>query len=102
MSYNKTNDSITLVKGHYWKLDSKGATPSVSERWLNENKEWTGSNFFDVPSMRKCILEIIHSIIRITKSNMLLTHEAKIMIDYEAYNIPGKSLPAMPRLQHTR
>ena len=50
VSYNKANDSITLVKGHYWMFDGKGATPSVGERWLNENKEWMGSNFFDIPS----------------------------------------------------
>ena len=54
VSYNKTNDSITLVKGHNWEfVDGKGATRSVNERWLNESKEWTGSNFFDVPSSEK-------------------------------------------------
>ena len=53
VSYNKSNDSITLIKGHYWKFDGKSATRSVSERWLNESKEWMGSNFFDVPSTTK-------------------------------------------------
>ena len=46
VSYNKTNESITLVNGHYWKfVDGIGASPSISERWLNENREWMESNF---------------------------------------------------------
>jgi hypothetical protein len=91
VSYNKTYDSITLVKGHYWKLDSNGATPSVSERWLNESREWMGSNFFDVDSnlnvkFRNNPFNYTHS-----EEQYVTNPKAKIMIDYKAYNIPNKN-----------
>jgi len=50
VSYNKTNDSITLIKGHQWSFDGKSASRSIGERWLDENKNWTGSNFLDITS----------------------------------------------------
>jgi hypothetical protein len=91
VSYNKTYDSITLVKGHYWKLDSNGATPSVGERWLNESREWMGSNFFDVDSnlnvkFRNNPFNYTHS-----EEQYVTNPKAKIMIDYKAYNIPNKN-----------
>ena len=91
VSYNKTNDSITLVKGHYWVFDGKGATPSVSERWLNENKEWMGSNFFDVPSYEKVHFANNPFNYTHTEEQYVTNPEAKILIDYHAYDIPGKS-----------
>jgi glucose/arabinose dehydrogenase len=84
VSYNKTNDSITLVKGHYWKYaDGIGATRSISERWLNENKEWHGSNFFDVPSkytvyFRNNPFNYTH-----TEEQHVTNPRAKILINYD-------------------
>jgi hypothetical protein len=91
VSYNKTNDSITLVKGHYWEFNGKGATPSISERWLNENKEWMGSNFFDVPSYEKVYFANNPFNYTHTEEQYVTNPEAKILIDYHAYDIPGKS-----------
>jgi hypothetical protein len=91
VSYNKTNDSISLVKGHYWVFDGKGATPSVSERWLNENKEWMGSNFFDVPSYDNVNFGNNPFNYTHTEEQYVTNPQAKILIDYHAYNIPGKS-----------
>jgi hypothetical protein len=91
VSYNKTNDSISLVKGHYWKVDSKGATPSISERWLNENREWMGSNFFDVPSYEKVKFRNNPFNYTHTEEQYVTNPEAKIMIDYQAYNVPEKN-----------
>ena len=90
VSYDKTNDSISLVKGHYWKLDSKGATPSVSERWLNENREWMGSNYFDVDSNEKVQFRNNPFHYKHTEEQYVTNPLAKIMINYEAYNIPSK------------
>jgi hypothetical protein len=90
VSYDKTNDSISLVKGHYWKLDSKGATPSVSERWLNENREWMGSNFFDVDSNEKVKFRNNPFHYTHTEEQYVTNPLAKIMINYEAHNIPTK------------
>jgi hypothetical protein len=84
VSYNKTNDSITLVNGHYWKfVDGIGASPSISERWLNENKEWMGSNFFDVTSnytvyFRNNPFNYTHS-----EEQYVSNPRAKILINYE-------------------
>jgi hypothetical protein len=50
VAYNKANDSVTLVKGHYIGFDGVSAKWGVGERWLNENKEWMGSNFLDIDS----------------------------------------------------
>ncbi len=91
VSYNKTNDSITLVKGHYWEFNGKGATPSVSERWLNENKEWMGSNFFDVPSYEKVYFANNPFNYTHNEEQYVTNPEAKILIDFHAYDIPGKS-----------
>ncbi|MDQ6863549.1 MAG: hypothetical protein M3044_06970 [Thermoproteota archaeon] len=91
VSYNKTNDSITLVKGHYWMFDGKSAIPSVSERWLNENKEWMGSNFFDVPSSEKVHFRNNPFNYTHTEEQYVTNPEAKILINYQAYDIPSKS-----------
>jgi hypothetical protein len=90
VSYNKTNDSITLVNGHYWKFNGKAAMPSVGERWLNENREWMGSNFFDVPSTKYQVhfannpFNYTH-----TEEQYVTNPQAKILIDYHVYDIPN-------------
>ena len=84
VSYNKTNDSITLVKGHNWEfVDDKGATPSVPERWLNESKEWTGSNFFDVPSDVKVYFRNNPFNYTHEEEQHVTNPRAKILINYE-------------------
>jgi hypothetical protein len=87
VSYNKVNDSITLVNGHYWKFDGESASPSISERWLNENKEWMGSNFLDIPSIGEenrvyfgnNPFNYSH-----TEEQYVTNPKAKILIDYRA------------------
>jgi hypothetical protein len=84
VSYNKTNDSITLVKGHYWKYaDGIGASPSISERWLNESKEWHGSNFFDVPSNYKVYFRNNPFNYTHTEEQYVTNPRAKILINYD-------------------
>ena len=89
VSYNKTNDSITLVKGHYWEFDGKSATRSVSERWLNENREWMGSNFFDVDSNEKVQFRNNPFNYTHAEEQYVTNPQAKILIDYHIYNIPN-------------
>jgi len=43
--YDKTNHTISLMKGHDWQFDGKVARRSVPERWYNETKDWVGGNF---------------------------------------------------------
>ena len=73
VSYNKTNDSITLVKGHNWEfVDGKGATRNINERWLMKVKSGREAIILMSLVVRKYISEIIHLITHILKSNMLL------------------------------
>ena len=90
VSYNKANDSITFVKGHDWKFDNKTAKKSVSERWLNENKEWMGSNFLIIPANYKVYFgnnpfNYTHS-----EEQYVTNPKAKILLDYNAYNLTKK------------
>jgi hypothetical protein len=51
ISYNRTNDSITLIKGHTWQFDGKSAAWRTDrERWANETQQWVGSNFMQEPT----------------------------------------------------
>ena len=45
VSYNPDMHTVTLLRGHDWKFNGKFAEKNVRERWLNENKDWMGSNF---------------------------------------------------------
>ena len=45
VAYNSDMHTVTLVRGHDWKFNGKFAEKNVRERWLNENKDWMGSNF---------------------------------------------------------
>jgi N,N-dimethylformamidase beta subunit-like protein/copper-binding protein NosD len=90
VSYNKTMDSITLVEGHYWKFDGNSASPGVVERWLNENKEWHGSNFLDVPSNVR--VDLANNPFNYTRSEeqYVTNPKAKILIDYHIHNLPSR------------
>ena len=45
VKYDKTSDTISLVKGHGWAFNGVSAWKSVEERWANENSKWVGSNY---------------------------------------------------------
>jgi hypothetical protein len=94
VSYNKANDSITFVKGHQWRFDGKSASRSIGERWLDENKNWTGSNFLDITSN-------IHTI-HLNNNPFNYTHgeeqyvtnpNAKILLDYHVSFLTHKYVP---------
>lgn len=50
VSYDKSNNTVTLVEGHTWKYDGRSAWRAESERWANETREWVGSNFLQNPT----------------------------------------------------
>jgi hypothetical protein len=94
VSFNKANDSITFVKGHQWRFDGKSANRSIGERWLDENKNWTGSNFLDITSN-------IHTI-HLNNNPFNYTHgeeqyvtnpHAKILLDYHVSFLTHKYVP---------
>jgi len=50
VTYSEQTNSIRFVKGHDWEFDGKIARPSVAERWVDETKDWAGSNFLTDPA----------------------------------------------------
>src|SRR5215217_2047823 len=58
VKYDSVDNTVTLVRGHGWAYDdgssgSRGAWRAESERWFNENRQWVGSNFIEIPANDK-------------------------------------------------
>ena len=52
--YDRSNDTVTLLRGHNWQYNGKTAWHTVEpERWVNETWKWVGSSFLDVPAPPK-------------------------------------------------
>ena len=45
VKYDKGNQTVRLVKGHWWAFNGKSAWKSIGERWRNETSKWVGSNY---------------------------------------------------------
>ena len=90
VGYNKSSDSISLVNGHDWKFDGNSATKGTSERWLDENKEWMGSNFLNIPSWEKVYFRNNPFNYNHTEDQYVTNPNAKILLDYKAYNLTDK------------
>jgi hypothetical protein len=45
VKYDRTTNSLTLVKGHGWAFNGQSAWRSVAERWAKETSQWIGSNY---------------------------------------------------------
>jgi hypothetical protein len=45
VKYDRSNQKVTLVKGHWWAFNGKSAWKSIGERWKNETSKWVGSNY---------------------------------------------------------
>lgn len=88
VEYNSTSNTITLVKGHDWEFDGKSANNSVNERWVEENKEWMGSNFLDVPFSEPLYFGFNPFNYTHYEEQHLTNPNATVLIDYEAYGFP--------------
>ena len=55
VKYDSIDNTITLVRGHGWAYDASlgSAWRAESERWLEENQQWVGSNFIEIPANDK-------------------------------------------------
>jgi hypothetical protein len=92
VSYNEKNNSITLVSGHNWNFDNNStAYTGPAEKWLDETREWMGSNFLDIPSNYP--LRFSNNPFNYTHSeeNYVANPNAKILLDYGLDNIPRSS-----------
>jgi hypothetical protein len=45
VKYDRSNQTVTLVKGHWWAFNGKSAWKSIGERWRNDTSKWVGSNY---------------------------------------------------------
>jgi poly(beta-D-mannuronate) C5 epimerase len=90
VSYNNNNDSITLVNGHFWKIDGNTAKNSTGERWLTENKEWMGSNFLDVSSKLNVYFRNNPFNYTHVEEQYVTNPKANILMNFHAYSLPDK------------
>ncbi|MDH3276970.1 MAG: hypothetical protein OEL77_05350 [Nitrosopumilus sp.] len=75
--------TITLVKGHDWEFDGNSAKPSVSERYLDENSEWFGSNYIVNALEDDVIFENNPFNYSHFEENHLTNPQAEILLDYK-------------------
>ena len=87
VKYNSTSNTISLVKGHDWEFDGKSANNSVGERWVEENKEWMGSNFLDISSKKNVYFKNNPFNYTHAEEQYVTNPNAKILIDYKASNL---------------
>ena len=92
VAYNENTNSITLVSGHNWNFDNKStAYKGPAEKWIDETREWVGSNFLDIPS--NFPLRFNNNPFNYThaEENYVANPNAKILIDYKLDNVPRSS-----------
>lgn len=82
VTFDKKACTATLVKGHDWEFNGESATPSVSERYFEENREWIGSNYminalWDPVTFTNNPFNYTHF-----EQNYVTNPEAKILYDF--------------------
>jgi len=82
ITYDKENCTVTLVKGHNWEFDGKAVRKSVWERYLDENKEWVGSNFINNAISDPVVFENNPFNYQHFEENEVVNPNAKILLDY--------------------
>lgn len=90
VSYDRQNDTISLVKGHEFEFDGKIARRSVEERWLNETSEWLGSNFlpkFDEAYFKDMPFNYTH-----TEEQYISNPNATVLYDYKIFDPLDRTL----------
>jgi hypothetical protein len=91
VKYDSKSCSIRLVEGHDWVVANGTAKSGPHERWLNENKEWMGSNFLwgDIAEP----VRFMNNPFNYThfEENYISNKDATIFLDYLA-NIPANML----------
>jgi len=95
VSYDKENQTITLVKGHRWEFDGTFASTSVDERWANETTEWVGSNYCECWGVDNIRFANNPFGVRHNEEQYITNPNAKIILDYQAYDVgDNKFLPS--------
>jgi N,N-dimethylformamidase beta subunit-like, C-terminal len=93
VKYDEKNQTITLVKGHRWEFDGTSASKSVDERWASETTEWVGSNYCECYDVDIRFGNNPFGV-RHNEEQYITNPDAKIILDYQAYNASkSKFLP---------
>jgi len=81
--FDKELCTATLVEGHDWKFNGTSAKPSISERYLNENSEWFGSNYIVNSLEDDVIFENNPFGYTHFEENHVTNPQAEILLDYK-------------------
>lgn len=90
VSYDKYNNTITLMEGHGWEFNGEYAQRGPFERWFNENKEWIGSNYLRTTISANITFGNNPFNYTHFEENFVNNPNANIILDYEV-NIPENS-----------
>jgi hypothetical protein len=92
VKYNRLDQIMTLVRGHWWAFNGKSAWKSIGERWASETSRWVGSNYL----CYRCIGKFAnnpfgyraHEEQYITNPNdiILLNYNASLLSSYNNYH----------------
>ena len=87
VSYDRQNDSITLVKGHLFEFDGKVAKRNlVPERWKNETSQWLGSTFLPKPTFYTIYFKDMPFNYTHTEEQYISNPNAIILYDYKIFD----------------
>jgi hypothetical protein len=84
VKYDETSCTVTLVKGHNWEFDGTAVRKGVWERYLEENKEWMGSNFINRDISNPVKFDNNPFDYSHFEENELVNPNADVLIDYGA------------------
>lgn len=86
--------TATLVEGHDWVFDGNSAKPSMSERYLEENSKWFGSNYIVNALEDDVVFEQNPFNYTHFEENQITNPKAEILLDYEVRF--AQPLPTQP------
>ena len=84
VKYDESSCMVTLVKGHNWEFDGTAVRKGVWERYLEENKDWMGSNFINRDISNPVRFDNNPFNYAHFEENELVNPNAKVLIDYGA------------------
>ena len=82
--YDKELCIVTLKKGHNWEFDGRSVRKSMWERYLEDNREWFGSNFINNDMKDQVIFEKNPFNYKHLEENEVTNPGATILMDYQA------------------
>ena len=82
--YDKELCTVTLKKGHDWEFDGSFVKKGIGERFLEDNREWFGSNFVVNDMRDKVIFEKNPFHYKHFEENEVTNPRAVPLMDYEA------------------